>query len=49
MVFKEIWAKVGDSMKQQCVLVVINFITKLEKRFPMQKLLNVTRVIYSQY
>jgi hypothetical protein len=49
MVSREIWAKVVDSMKQQCVLVVANFITELEKCFPMQELLNVTRVVYSQY
>jgi len=31
MVSKEIWAKVVDFVKQQCVLIVAIFITKLEK------------------
>jgi hypothetical protein len=47
MVFRELWAKVINSMKQQCVLAASSFITKLEKCFPMQELLNVTKVIYS--
>jgi len=49
MVSREIWAKVVNSMKQQCALAATSFIIKLEKCFPMQELLNVTRVIYSQY
>jgi len=47
MVSREIWAKVINFVKQQCVLVAVSFITKLEKCFPMQELLNVTKVIYS--
>jgi len=49
MVSKEIQAKFVNSVKQQCALAIVNFITELEKCFPMQELLNVTKVIYSQY
>ncbi len=46
MVNKEAWSQCVEAMKQQCAKVVASLFLELEKHFPMQKLLNVTRVIY---
>ncbi len=40
LVRKEVWVTIVNSMKQKCVQVVIWLITKLEKQFLTQELLN---------
>jgi hypothetical protein len=49
MVTREIWAKVVNSMIQQCASTTTGLITKLEKCFFVQKLLYAIGVINLKY
>jgi hypothetical protein len=47
LITKQVWVDCVELVKRQCSKVVTNLISKLERKFPAQELLNAVGVICS--